>query len=185
MRVAVLSGQGPGCAGRVVGRGRLTRRIVGRLALEASAAWPPPSGPGPYPSVGGHVELEVSGRPDARVVRHVRRPASRCRVSAGGTDRSAGTMSRRVSGGRTLAQACARTDCGHVRQAMARSLRCRPGRSRLGAGQAAAPVPKPAYATDPADGRGWRRWVSGYRQAPPMRRRWRAGRGLCSAGSPR
>jgi hypothetical protein len=32
------------------GRGRLARRIVGRWALEVSAAWPPPSGPGPYPS---------------------------------------------------------------------------------------------------------------------------------------
>ena len=35
---------------------------------------------------GGHLELGMSGRPDAGGVRHVRHPASRCRVS-GGTDR--------------------------------------------------------------------------------------------------
>jgi hypothetical protein len=35
----------------------------------------------------GHIELGMSGRPDAREVRHVRYPASHCRVSAGGTDR--------------------------------------------------------------------------------------------------
>jgi hypothetical protein len=31
--------------------------------------------------LGGHIELGVSGRPDGRGVRHVRRPASHCRVS--------------------------------------------------------------------------------------------------------
>jgi hypothetical protein len=40
----------PGRAGRVVGRGQLARRMVGRWALEVSTAWPPPSGPGPDPS---------------------------------------------------------------------------------------------------------------------------------------
>jgi hypothetical protein len=44
--------------------------------------------------LGGHLELGVSGRPDGREVRHVRRPASHCRVSAGGTDRR-----RRCPGG--------------------------------------------------------------------------------------
>lgn len=43
---------------------------------------------------GGHLELGVSGRPDGREVRHVRRPASHCRVSAGGAGRR-----RRCPGG--------------------------------------------------------------------------------------
>ena len=37
--------------------------------------------------LGGHIELGMSGRPDAREGRHVRHPASHWRVSAGGTDR--------------------------------------------------------------------------------------------------
>jgi hypothetical protein len=41
---------GPGRGRRVVGRGRLVRRMGGRWALEVSAAWPSLSGPGPYPS---------------------------------------------------------------------------------------------------------------------------------------
>jgi hypothetical protein len=41
---------GPGRAGRVVVRGRLAGRMVGRWTLQVSAAWPPPSGRGPYPS---------------------------------------------------------------------------------------------------------------------------------------
>jgi hypothetical protein len=45
---------------------------------------PPLSGPGPDHRLGGHLEMGVSGRPDGREVRHVRRPASGCRVSAGG-----------------------------------------------------------------------------------------------------
>jgi hypothetical protein len=41
----------------------------------------------PTHRLGGHIELGMSGRPDAGEVRHVRHPASHCRVSAGGTDR--------------------------------------------------------------------------------------------------
>jgi hypothetical protein len=113
MRIPVLAGQGGGWSGSVVGRGRLARRMVGRWAVEVSAAWPSPSGPGPYPRLGGHLEL---GCPDGREFRHVRRPASHGRVSAEATGRRR-WVSRRVSGGPTLAEAGGQPDCGHVRHA--------------------------------------------------------------------
>ena len=52
------------------------RRMVGCWALEVSAAWPSPSGPVRIHRLGGHLELGMSGRPDGREVRHVRRPVS-------------------------------------------------------------------------------------------------------------
>jgi hypothetical protein len=94
MRIAVLSGQGQDV----------------QAAWLAVAGWPdawsdagrwrcPPLGRRRPDRVrthrlGGHIGLGVSGRPDAREVRHVRHPASHCRVSAGGTDRR-----RRCPGG--------------------------------------------------------------------------------------
>jgi hypothetical protein len=67
---------GLGRAGRVVGRGQLTGRMVGRWALEVSAAWRRrPDGVRTHRR-GGHIELEVSGRPDVREVAvSVTRPA--------------------------------------------------------------------------------------------------------------
>ena len=47
---------------------------------------------GSRPSAGRSPRTGVSGRPDGREVRHVRRPASGCRVSAGGTDRRRGVQ---------------------------------------------------------------------------------------------
>jgi hypothetical protein len=79
-------------------------------------------------------------------------------------DWSAETVSRRVSGGRTLVEAGGQPDCGHVRDATGEVLEVPTRRSRVGcAGRRAAPARKPASAADRADGRLWRRggqWVS-------------------------
>jgi hypothetical protein len=96
-------------------------------------------------------------------------------------DWSAETVSRRVSGGRTLADAGVQPDCGHVRNAMARSSRCLPGRPRVWCGPTSGSGAEACYAIDRADGRGCRRvgeWVS----ASNFRLSALAGRpGLCSA----
>jgi hypothetical protein len=68
----------PGRAGSVVGRGRLARRMVGRWAVEVSAAWPSPSGPGPVP-IGWAVTLNWGCPADRTVERSamsVARPAT-------------------------------------------------------------------------------------------------------------
>jgi hypothetical protein len=71
------------------------------------------------------------GCPDGREVGHVRRrPAT---AGCPQEDWSAETVSRRVSGGRTLADAGGRPDCGHVRHATGEVLEVPTGRSRLGA----------------------------------------------------
>jgi hypothetical protein len=131
--------------------------MVGCWALEVFAAWPSPSGPVRTHRPGGHLELGMSGdRTVERSAMSVARSAQ-CRVFAGGTDRR-----RRcpgwVSGGRTLAEAGAQTDCAHVRQGTGEVLEVPTRRSRVGcAGRRAAPARKPAPATDRVDGRVWRR----------------------------
>ena len=83
--------------------------------------------------------------------------SAHCRVFAGGTDRRRRCPGR-VSGGRTLAEAGAQTDCAHVRQGTGEVLEVPTRRSRVGcAGRRAAPARKPAPATDRVDGRVWRR----------------------------
>jgi hypothetical protein len=108
------------------------RRMVGRWALEVSAAWPSPSGPGPGPI--GWAVTSNWGCPADRTVKRsamsVGRPAT-ARVSAGGTDQRRRVQG--VSGDGSLAEVGGQPDCGHVRQAMARSSRCPPGGPGLGA----------------------------------------------------
>jgi hypothetical protein len=104
---------------------------------------------------GGRLELGVSGRPDGREVRHVRRPASHCR-GCPPEELIGGDGVQAVSGGRTLVEAGGQTDCGHVRHAMARSSRCPPGGPELGA-RVDERLRRGGLlsATDRADGRGW------------------------------
>src|SRR5215207_9379557 len=58
--------------------------------------------------------------------------SAHCRMFAGGTDRRRRCPGR-VSGGRTLAEAGAQTDCGHVRQGTGEVLKVPTRRSRVGA----------------------------------------------------
>jgi hypothetical protein len=134
---------GPGRAGRVVGRGRLARGMVGRTlgaggVRRLAAAVRTGSRP-----IGWAVTLNW-GCPADRTLESsamsVTRPAA---AGCPQRDWSAETVSRRVSGGRTLAEAGVQTDCWHVRHAMARSLRCLPGGPGLGAGRPAVPARKP------------------------------------------
>jgi hypothetical protein len=80
--------------------------MVGRWALEVSAAWPPPSGPGPYPSLGGHIEL---GCPADRTLERSAMSATRPATAGCPQEELIGGagLSRRVSGGRTLAERAA------------------------------------------------------------------------------
>jgi hypothetical protein len=122
--------------------------------------------------LGDHLELGMSGRPDGREVRHVRRQASGGRVSAGGT----GRRRRCPDGCPAVApwpEVGGQPDCGRVRHATARSWRWPPGGPGLDAGRQAAPVRKPA--TPPiglAEERGGG-WVGGCQQAAPVR--WAGG----------
>jgi hypothetical protein len=158
--------------------------MVGCWALEVSAAWPSPSGPVRTHRLGGHLELGMSGRPDGREVRHVRRPASHCRVSAGETGRR-----RRCPGGCPAAapwrkRAASRT-AGMSGTPRAEVLEVPTRRSRVGcAGRRAAPARRPTSTTDRATddcGRrggsvGFGKWLSSVGASGP---------GLCSAaGSP-
>ena len=89
--------------------------------------------------------------------------SAHCRVFAGGTDRR-----RRcpgwVSGGRTLAEAGAQTDCAHVRQGTGEVLEVPPGGPGLGARaderlRRGSLLPPPIGSTDECGGG----WVTGYR----------------------
>ena len=111
--------------------------------------------------LGGHLELGMSGRPDAREVRHVRRPASQCRVSAGGTDR------RRRCPGECPAAVPWRKRVPSLTAGMSGTPWRGPsgvtGRSRVRCGPTSGSGAEACDATDRADGGVWRRvgqWVS-------------------------
>ena len=125
----------------------------------------------------GAVTLNWGGPADRTVERSAMSVArsAHCRMFAGGTDRRRRCPGR-VSGGRTLAEAGAQTDCAHVRQGTGEVLEVPTRRSRVGcAGRRAAPARKPAPATDRVDGRVWRRVGHRVSVAAPVRRRWPTG----------
>jgi hypothetical protein len=131
--------------------------------------------------LGGYLELGMSGRPDGREVRHVCRPASHCRVSAGGTGRR-----RRCPGGCPAAapwrKRAASWTAGMSGTPRAEVLEVPIRRSRVGcAGRRAAPARRPTSATNRATddcGRlGGSVGIGSGSRASAV-----AGRGLCSVG---